>query len=147
MFRSDPESTVPPVTPSTVRNVIGQRHLPETTTVAPNDPDPPPPANVSLVSDANSSLTHLVPKGYLVYSGNCKIASLDPMARDVMKLYHREKALSCATKDPLTSVEWSAETNKYYLTINEAARKAYHLSATDRCTFQEITRKSENQIR
>lgn len=104
-------------------------------------------AEISTIRNTNASLTPAVPEGYLVWSPQCKIKGLDPFAPDVMKLYHQEKPLSCATKDPLTTVQWNAEQTKYYLTVNEAVRRTNGTSTVDHCTFREITRKSENYIR
>lgn len=135
MFSPDPETTIPT---TTVNN-----HRTSSKMIVTNN-------NSAIPTDShavdNSSLL-LVPNGYLVWSPQCKIASLNPMATDVRKLYHREKAISCSTKQPLTSVEWNPETKKYYLTVIESAKKPYHLSAADQCEYQEITRKSENHIR
>lgn len=89
-----------------------------------------------------------MPKGYLVWSPQCKIASLDPRAADVMKLYHREKAISCTTKPPLTSVEWNGATQKYYLKVVGEATKNYRFHpSSDQCVCQMVTRKTENKIR
>lgn len=82
-----------------------------------------------------------------MWSPQCKIASLDPMAADVMKLYHREKAIACTTKPPLTSVQWNPVTQKYNLKVVEEARGSYRIKSGDKCVCQEVTRKSENKIR
>lgn len=138
MLSPDPEST----TTTTIAQVHANfvfNHTVSTTSS-------PPITTASSPHLTNASLIQ-VPKGYLVWSPKCKIASLDPMASDVMRLYHREKALSCSSKAALTSVDWNPETRKYYLKVSDSARSHYHLSVADRCTYQELTRKSENQIR
>lgn len=33
----------------------------------------------------------IVPNGYLIYGPECKIPDIDPLAKDVMKLFHREE--------------------------------------------------------
>lgn len=135
MLSPDPERTTTTIAPAQTNSVLNHS---VSTTSTPPITTASPHTNASLIQ---------VPKGYLVWSPKCKIASLDPMASDVMRLYHREKALSCSSKAALTSVEWNSETRKYYLKVSDSARSHYHLSAADRCTYQELTRKSENQIR
>lgn len=94
----------------------------------------------------NDSLT--VPEGYLVWSPQCKIASLDPMAKDVMRLYHREKPISCTKGPSLTKMEWNPITQRYYLVVVAEAKKAHHYYNSDGfCTYEEVSRKTENKIR
>lgn len=104
----------------------------------------------SIDNTLNDSLT--VPEGYLVWSPQCKIASLDPMAKDVMRLYHREKPISCSKGPSLTKIEWNPSTQRYYLLVVAEAKKAYHYYNSNTgsdgyCTYEEVSRKTENKIR
>lgn len=87
-----------------------------------------------------------VPAGYLVYSKDCKIVSLDPMAKDVMRLFSREKNLTCSTKPPFTTVERQNGTGRFLLKVVDVAKKkrSYRL---DKCSVRMVTRMTENQIR
>lgn len=106
---------------------------------------PPSDPMQSTTEDAdNASLA--VPEGFLVWSPQCKIANLDPMTKDVMHLYHRQKTISCAPRSPLTSVEWNNGTQVFDLQIVHSARTTYHFHE-GLCQYQEINRKSENHIR
>lgn len=100
----------------------------------------------TTVSPADTNASVPVPQGYLVWSNSCKIASLNPMAADVMKLYYREKPISCSSKVPLTNVFWDAQKQKYYLRVVKEAQKAYSFRSESSCVCKEVVRKSENQI-
>lgn len=94
----------------------------------------------------NSEHLPIVPKGYLVWSPQCKIVSLNHLAADVMQLYHREKPLVCSTKPILTEVRWSPQNNRYIVEVAKATKKSFFGSGPEYCTIQEVHRKSEDEI-
>ncbi|XP_021696525.1 uncharacterized protein LOC5564096 isoform X2 [Aedes aegypti] len=51
-----------------------------------------------------------VPKGFLVWGPGCKILDLDPLADDVMRLFHKEHFVPCSAKKPLTTIEQAMQT-------------------------------------
>lgn len=102
---------------------------------------PPPPSSSSSVwtSKTPNFINHTVPNGYLVSSPGCKMPALDPLAKDVMRLFHREKYESCSTSEPLTSIQmnWTASTAT--LTLNQNV--VWYKSAKNvSCCYQEIRR-------
>lgn len=107
------------------------------------------PENVTELPFKNNLLA--VPNGYLVWSPQCKIRSLDPRAKVVMALFHRQKSLTCAVKGvPLTTLEWSPNSQRHYLRVVAEAKEAhgYYRSGSDGyCVYEEVSRKSENQIK
>lgn len=54
-------------------------------------------------SNTTTSSNHSVPPGYLVFSEECKMLSLDPLASDVMRLFTKEEFEPCSKKQPLTT--------------------------------------------
>lgn len=44
----------------------------------------------TTISTNKSNNATIVPNGYLIYGPECKIPDIDPLAKDVMKLFHKE---------------------------------------------------------
>ncbi|XP_055630168.1 uncharacterized protein LOC129770974 isoform X2 [Toxorhynchites rutilus septentrionalis] len=56
-----------------------------------------------------------VPKGFLVFGPGCKMLDLDPLAHDVMRLFHKEQFIPCSPKRPLTSIEQTFDNDSIVL--------------------------------
>lgn len=86
-----------------------------------------------------------VPKGYLVYGPNCRMASLDPFAGDVMKLFSKQKLPTCSKIDPLTEISHNRESNIVKLVFHEK-NLAKYLNKDDnlKCYYQEVIRSGNN---
>lgn len=89
---------------------------------------------------------HAVPDGYLVWSPNCKIPNPDPMVKEVMKFYHREKGVSCSLDSPLTTVDWDPLADRFILKVVNEARQTYHFQK-GHCQYQKIIREGEKSQR
>lgn len=87
-----------------------------------------------------------IPEGFLVWSNQCMIVSLDPMAKDVMKLYQRRVPLSCGYNSSLTTVKWSPKDQKYLLLVADNARTTFNFHE-GHCQYKEVIRSSEDGIR
>ncbi|XP_063699762.1 uncharacterized protein LOC134830271 [Culicoides brevitarsis] len=86
-----------------------------------------------------------VPHGYLIYGPECKIPDIDPLAKDVMKIFHRETYKPCNSKPALTYIQqiWSNDT--VFLHLNFSSVKSYVTGKNDylECCYQEIIRSGE----
>uniref|UniRef100_A0A182WHQ3 Uncharacterized protein n=1 Tax=Anopheles minimus TaxID=112268 RepID=A0A182WHQ3_9DIPT len=76
-----------PATTDHHSTVAGAPLLTNTTTSEPHDPSAP------------------VPKGFIVWGPSCQIMDLSPLAKDVMRLFSKERFVSCSPKQPLTTIE------------------------------------------
>lgn len=47
--------------------------------------------STTTISTNKSNNATIVPNGYLIYGPECKIPDIDPLAKDVMKLFHKEE--------------------------------------------------------
>lgn len=84
-----------------------------------------------------------VPSEYLVYSPNCQIPALDPLADDVMKLFKQEIYKPCSPFPPLTFVRIDESTGVANIHINASLLPTYNKQkhgSIDRCCYQEIRR-------
>lgn len=84
-----------------------------------------------------------VPSEYLVYSPNCQIPALDPLASDVMALFRHLEYTPCSNLPALTYVTVDESTNIAQLHINASLLRKYNIQkrgAIDRCCYQEIRR-------
>lgn len=84
-----------------------------------------------------------VPHGFLVYGDGCRIPDLNPLASDVMKLFHKEGYKECSKRKPLTKIVHNFTTNSVYLIRDENAKKDYDSELY--CCYQEITRDGEGE--
>lgn len=80
-----------------------------------------------------------MPNGYLVWNPGCEMPSLEPLAKDVMRLFHREKYEHCSKTPPLTTVQmnWTASTATLSVNQNVVWYKA---AKNVSCCYQEIRR-------
>lgn len=85
-----------------------------------------------------------VPPGFLVWSPGCQMPALDPLAKDVMRLFTQEKFESCATSKPLTSIRFNWTTNVAELVV-DAKLKSSKMYAKSTCCYQEIHRTGEGK--
>lgn len=74
-----------------------------------NDADDKTPSTFPSTTTSNAT-TNAVPKGFLVWGPGCKILDLDPLADDVMRLFHKEHFVPCSAKKPLTTIEQAMQT-------------------------------------
>lgn len=84
-----------------------------------------------------------MPPEYLVYSQNCQIPALDPLASDVMALFKRLNYKPCSTLPALTSVTVDESTGSAQLHINATILRMYNNQKRgniDRCCYQDIKR-------
>ena len=83
-----------------------------------------------------------MPKGYLVAGPKCQIIDLDPLAKDVMRLFTKEEFEPCATKEPLTSIIQNYDNKTVTLYFNHTLKSKYMTSGCKfmECCFQSITR-------
>lgn len=87
---------------------------------------------------SNSFRSHFditVPDGYLVFNPQCKMPSLDPHAKDVMRLFRQEKYESCTKTKPFTSIEMNWDTAEATLVLDAKA-----IAKNMSCCYQEIER-------
>ncbi|XP_055701100.1 uncharacterized protein LOC129800609 isoform X1 [Phlebotomus papatasi] len=103
------------------------------------------PAHVAVLSRvANSSPLPPVPTGYLVYGPGCQMPNLDPLAPDVMKLFHREKEQECSTKSPLTRIDMIGSRNASLVVDKDLLHK-YDIYDTPHCCYREIRRSTKEE--
>ncbi|XP_031636443.1 uncharacterized protein LOC116349218 isoform X2 [Contarinia nasturtii] len=80
-----------------------------------------------------------VKDGYLVWSPNCQIPAIDPLAADVMKLFRREKYEACSTTQAVTRIEMNWTTSEAML-IYDYKPKWYSSFLESTCCYSEIIR-------
>lgn len=85
-------------------------------------------------------INRTVPNGYLVWNPGCEMPALEPLAKDVMRLFHREKYEHCSKTPPLTAVHmnWTASTAT--LSISQPTAVWYKSAKNVSCCYQEIRR-------
>lgn len=81
---------------------------------------------------------------YLVSSAQCIIPALDPLAADVMQLFHRQTYAPCSERPPLTYVN-AANVPTVRLHVNTSLLGSYNRKARiDHCCYQRIERAGHN---
>ncbi len=92
----------------------------------------------------NNITTAPVPPGYLVFSPDCQMPSLEPLAADVMKLFNKEKYEECSNVKPLTWINRNRTTDIAYLVLDEKRRNSFYYKGNKNnkldCCYQEIIR-------
>ncbi|XP_055687131.1 uncharacterized protein LOC129792266 isoform X2 [Lutzomyia longipalpis] len=104
---------------------------------------PDPQMIVHIPPDDNISGLQ-VPTGYLVYGPGCHMPDLNPLAADVMKLYHREKEQECSTKAPLTRIKFINDGKDARLVLDADLLHKYDMYGTPHCCYREIRRSSKD---
>lgn len=86
-------------------------------------------------------------KGYLVYSDNCKIPSIDPYVSEVMYEFRRNRNEPCTRNLPITSIQYNHTTRHYTLSYNYTTLNAYKINPhlLD-CCYKVITRKLSSTL-
>lgn len=105
--------------------------------------------NENNIIDSNTTTNNpikSVPSGYLVWSPQCKMLSLEPLAADVMKLFSKEQFEPCSRKRPLTSIEQNFEEDSVKVMFHRGLKSKYLTSDQNQldCCYQEITRGGAN---
>lgn len=102
--------------------------------------------NITTTQKSTTSIhsNQSVPPGYLVWSPGCQMPALDPLAKDVMRLFTQEKFEACSSVKPLTSVRynWTAQTAE--LVMNQKLKKS-RTFAKSLCCYYEIHRTGEGK--
>lgn len=93
----------------------------------------------SITSTTSVFINKTVPNGYLVWSPGCEMPALNPLAKDVMHIFHREKYETCSKTAPLTSIQMNWTTSTATLLVNKNV--VWYKAAKDvSCCYQEIRR-------
>lgn len=99
-------------------------------------------------SKTNVTTPNTVPKGFLVWGPGCQILDLDPLADDVMRLFHKERFIPCSSKQPLTSIEQKPLENDTVVLRFHQNRVVAHLPHYMKhieCCYQSIERSGVNE--
>ncbi|KXJ82091.1 hypothetical protein RP20_CCG015692 [Aedes albopictus] len=110
-------------------------------------------ADDGSTTPTSNATTNAVPKGFLVWGPGCKILDLDPLADDVMRLFHKEQFVPCSTKHPLTTIDQASAssavaTNDTVVLRFHRDRIASHLPHYMKyieCCYQSIERSGINE--
>uniref|UniRef100_A0A182J4D0 Uncharacterized protein n=1 Tax=Anopheles atroparvus TaxID=41427 RepID=A0A182J4D0_ANOAO len=83
-----------------------------------------------------------VPKGFLVWGPGCQIMDLDPLAKDVMRLFSKERFAPCSPKQPLTTIEQNFDNDTVLVRFHRELIESYmpHYMRYLRCCYQSIER-------
>lgn len=98
--------------------------------------------------NTNATMSNAVPKGFLVWGPGCQILDLDPLADDVMRLFHKERFVPCSAKQPLTTIEQKPLENDTVVLRFHQDRVAAHLPHYMKyieCCYQSIERSGVNE--
>ena len=88
------------------------------------------------------------PKGFLVWSDNCHMPSMDPYQSLYMSDYKPPKPPICSKKDPLIVKLFNNKTNEYILHIDMNLKDLYTAKSDQiKCCYQQILRKGENKYK
>ncbi|XP_035793858.1 uncharacterized protein LOC118467457 isoform X1 [Anopheles albimanus] len=83
-----------------------------------------------------------VPKGFLVWGPGCQIMDLNPLAKDVMRLFSKEQFVPCSPKQPLTTIEQNFDNDTVLVRFHPERMESYmpHYMRYVRCCYQSIER-------
>ncbi|XP_055538592.1 uncharacterized protein LOC129726053 isoform X1 [Wyeomyia smithii] len=106
-----------------------------------------PETDHSNTIDIPYNQTSAVPKGFLVWGPGCKMLDLDPLADDVMRLFHKERFVPCSPKQPLTSIEQTFENDTVVLRFHRDLATSHlpHYMKYIECCYQSIQRAGTNE--
>lgn len=96
--------------------------------------------------DPKANQKILLPKGYLVYSNQCRIVDLDPYKRDVMRHFKRVSYKPCKQRLPLTQMRFDDHSRRYVLSVNKTAFPSYHVENVFSCCYMGVERVSESNV-
>lgn len=96
----------------------------------------------------SSKIPTPVPKGYLVWSENCHMPSVDPLDNDYMETYERDTVPNCTETQPLIAKEYNKTLESYILHINMDLKTEYLNDTEDdiECCYKEIRRNGEQDF-
>lgn len=101
-------------------------------------------AQLNNITTIRPTYNQSVPPGFLVWSPECQMPSLEPLAADVMKLFNKEKYEECSNTKPLTRIARSRSTDVAYLVLDEKRRDSFYYKGNKinklDCCYQEIVR-------
>lgn len=121
-------------------------------------------------TESQNAINQTVPDGFLVWSPSCQMLAMEPLARDVMKLFHRgkqtvnnfkysfgmtsshidyiiiEKYETCSSTEPLTYININFTSTEATLVFNDTPKwyASYLIKST--CCYQEITRSGSGKL-
>lgn len=78
--------------------------------------------------------------GYLVWSPQCRMISLDPFESAMMKLFKKQTFKACSEKLPLTSIEQNFEEDVVRLVLHQDRFNATTNSSNVRCCYESVYR-------
>ncbi|XP_053666862.1 uncharacterized protein LOC128715963 [Anopheles marshallii] len=83
-----------------------------------------------------------VPKGFIVWGPGCQIMDLNPVAKDVMRLFSKERFVPCSPKQPLTTIEQHFDNDTVLVRFHRDRLDAFmpHYMRYVRCCYQSIER-------
>uniref|UniRef100_A0A182SRR1 Uncharacterized protein n=1 Tax=Anopheles maculatus TaxID=74869 RepID=A0A182SRR1_9DIPT len=83
-----------------------------------------------------------VPKGFIVWGPGCQIMDLNPVAKDVMRLFSKERFVPCSPKQPLTTIEQNFDNDTVLVRFHRDRMDAFmpHYMRYVRCCYQSIER-------
>uniref|UniRef100_A0A4Y0BJ70 Uncharacterized protein n=1 Tax=Anopheles funestus TaxID=62324 RepID=A0A4Y0BJ70_ANOFN len=83
-----------------------------------------------------------VPKGFIVWGPGCQIMDLNPVAKDVMRLFSKERFVPCSPKQPLTTIEQNFDNDTVLVRFHHDRMDAFmpHYMRYVRCCYQSIER-------
>ncbi|KAH8365917.1 hypothetical protein KR093_007301 [Drosophila rubida] len=99
---------------------------------------------VAFVPEANQTI--ILPKGYLVYSNQCRIVDLDPYKREMMRHFKRVPYRRCKKLLPLTQVRYDDTTQRYVLSINSTAFTMYVVESSLSCCYMGVKRMNDKNV-
>lgn len=105
--------------------------------------------NVTLKDSKEIQIAKTPPKGYLVWSYNCHMLSMDPFDPIYMSDYKPQQAPNCSDKPPLIVKLFNVSTKKYFLYMDMHVKSAYVKYDTEplECCYQKILRKGEKNTK
>lgn len=92
-----------------------------------------------ITSTTRIFINQTVPNGYLVWNPGCEMPALEPLAKDVMRLFHREKYEHCSKTLPLTTIQMNRTASTATLSLNPNT-VWYKAAKNVSCCYQEIRR-------
>ncbi|KAM7356192.1 uncharacterized protein ACRADG_001998 [Cochliomyia hominivorax] len=88
------------------------------------------------------------PKGFLVWSSNCHMPSMDPFQSIYMSDYVPQIGPNCSTKDPLIVKKFNEDSRQYTLHIDMNLKDLYTEKNLEiKCCYQQILRKGEKDYK
>ncbi|XP_053672941.1 uncharacterized protein LOC128723248 [Anopheles nili] len=131
-------TNVTPATTNTIPIANGCGQSPDHAMIGPCPTNTSTDATVEPPADPNAP----VPKGFIVWGPGCQIMDLNPVAKDVMRLFSKERFVPCSPKQPLTTIEQNFDNDTVLVRFHRDQMEAYmpHYMRYVRCCYQSIER-------